>query len=62
MQYARDLDRSQADEFVGMYVNDWTLDYGQRGRQAVRMFLDRGVKEGLISKPVTVEFVEDQPG
>ncbi|MEO7456973.1 MAG: MqnA/MqnD/SBP family protein [Gemmatimonadaceae bacterium] len=59
MQYARDLDRSQADEFVGMYVNDWTLDYGQRGRKAVRLFLERGVKEGLITKPVTVEFVDD---
>jgi 1,4-dihydroxy-6-naphthoate synthase len=58
MQYARDLDRSQADEFVGMYVNDWTLDYGERGRQAVRLFLERGVKEGLITKPVQVEFVD----
>ncbi len=59
MQYARDLDRSQADEFVGMYVNDWTLDYGPRGREAIRRFLDRGVKEGLIDHPVVVEFVED---
>jgi 1,4-dihydroxy-6-naphthoate synthase len=58
MQYARDLDRSQADEFVGMYVNDWTLDYGERGRKAVRLFLERGVKEGLITKPVQVEFVD----
>lgn len=58
MQYARDLDRSQADEFVGMYVNDWTLDYGERGREAVRLFLERGVKEGLITTPVHVEFVD----
>jgi len=58
MQYARDLDRSQADEFVGMYVNDWTLDYGERGRKAVQLFLERGVKEGLITKPVQVEFVD----
>ena len=58
MQYARDLDRSQADEFVGMYVNDWTLDYGERGRKAVQLFLERGVKEGLITKPVKVEFVD----
>jgi 1,4-dihydroxy-6-naphthoate synthase len=58
MQYARDLDRSQADEFVGMYVNDWTLDYGDRGRKAVQLFLERGVKEGLITKPVKVEFVD----
>jgi 1,4-dihydroxy-6-naphthoate synthase len=59
MQYARDLDRAQADEFVGMYVNDWTLDYGPRGREAVKLFLQRGVDSGLITTPVSVEFVED---
>jgi 1,4-dihydroxy-6-naphthoate synthase len=58
MQYARNLDRSRADTFVGMYVNDWTLDYGDKGRQAVRLFLERGVKAGLIKNPVTVEFVD----
>jgi 1,4-dihydroxy-6-naphthoate synthase len=58
MQYARGLDRSKADTFVGMYVNDWTLDYGDRGRQAVRLFLQRGVDAGLVTKPVTVEFVD----
>ena len=58
MQYARGLDRSKADTFVGMYVNDWTLDYGERGRQAVRLFLDRGVSAGLIDKQITVEFVD----
>jgi 1,4-dihydroxy-6-naphthoate synthase len=58
MQYARGLDRSKADTFVGMYVNDWTLDYGERGRQAVRLFLDRGVKAGVIARPITVEFVD----
>jgi 1,4-dihydroxy-6-naphthoate synthase len=58
MQYARGLDRSKADTFVGMYVNDWTLDYGERGRRAVRDFLQRGVESGLITKPVTVEFVD----
>ena len=58
MQYARGLDRSKADTFVGMYVNDWTLDYGERGRQAVRLFLQRGVDAGLVTKPVTVEFVD----
>jgi 1,4-dihydroxy-6-naphthoate synthase len=58
MAYARGLDRSKADAFVGMYVNDWTLDYGERGRQAVRLFLDRGVKAGIIEKPITIEFVE----
>ena len=59
MQYARGLDRSRADTFVGMYVNDWTLDYGERGRKAVRLFLERGVEAGLVTKPVTVEFVDD---
>ncbi|MEP6833831.1 MAG: MqnA/MqnD/SBP family protein [Gemmatimonas sp.] len=58
MQYARGLDPQKADEFVGMYVNDWTLDYGERGREAVRLFLKRGVDAGLITRPVTVEFAE----
>jgi 1,4-dihydroxy-6-naphthoate synthase len=58
MQYARGLDRSKADTFVGMYVNDWTLDYGDRGRQAVRLFLQRGVEAGLVKNPVSVEFVD----
>jgi len=59
MRYARGLDRSKADEFVGMYVNDWTLDYGERGRAAIRLFLDEGVRSGVITRPVTVEFVDD---
>jgi 1,4-dihydroxy-6-naphthoate synthase len=57
MQYARGLDRGKADRFVGMYVNDWTLDYGARGREAVRRLLERGVDEGVITRPVQVEFV-----
>lgn len=59
MQYARGLDRGRADTFVGMYVNDWTLDYGDRGRQAVRELLRRGVAAGIIDRQVEVEFVED---
>ena len=59
MQYARGLDRGKADTFVGMYVNDWTLDYGDRGRAAVREFLDRGAKAGIITKRVDVQFVGD---
>ena len=59
MRYARDLDRDKADTFVGMYVNDWTLDYGERGREAIRLFLEEGVKSGVITRPVTVEFVDD---
>jgi 5,8-dihydroxy-2-naphthoate synthase len=58
MQFARGLERERADTFVGMYVNDWTLDYGERGRKAVRQFLQRGVDRGLIDHPVTVEFVD----
>jgi 1,4-dihydroxy-6-naphthoate synthase len=59
MRFARGLDRSKADTFVGMYVNDWTLDYGDRGRSAIRELLRRGVAAGFIPRSVTVEFVED---
>ena len=59
MRYARGLARSDADTFVGMYVNDWTLDYGERGREAIRLFLSRGVEAGIITQPVTVEFADD---
>ena len=59
MQYARGLERSRADTFVGMYVNDWTLDYGDRGRRAVRLLLQRGHDSGFIPKLVDVEFVDD---
>ena len=58
MRYARGLERSDADKFVGMYVNDWTLDYGVRGREAIRQFLDRGVESGVIPKPVNVQFAD----
>ena len=59
MQFSRGLDRGKADTFVGMYVNDWTLDYGDRGRAAVRALLERGVERGLIDRPVQIEFVDD---
>jgi 1,4-dihydroxy-6-naphthoate synthase len=59
MRYARGLDREQADRFVGMYVNQSTLDYGDEGRRAVRLFLDRGFEAGVIPHRVTVEFVQD---
>jgi len=58
MRYARGLERSDADTFVGMYVNDWTLDYGERGREAIRQFLARGVESGVIPKPVEVQFAD----
>ncbi|MBL8864736.1 MAG: ABC transporter substrate-binding protein [Planctomycetia bacterium] len=58
LHYARDMDASLADKFVGMYVNEWTLDYGPRGREAVRRLLAEGHKAGLIPNPVDVQFVE----
>jgi 1,4-dihydroxy-6-naphthoate synthase len=58
LRYARDMDKALADQFVGMYVNDWTLDYGPRGREAVRRLLDEGHRAGIIPSPVTIEFVE----
>lgn len=58
LQYGRDLDQQQADAFVGMYVNDWTIDFGARGRQAVVTLLARGVEAGLVPGPVELEFVD----
>ena len=58
LEYARDMDKGLADRFVGMYVNDWTLDYGPRGREAVRRLLDAGYRAGVIPNPVAVEFVD----
>ena len=57
LSFGRGLDRSKADEFVGMYVNDWTLDFGERGREAVRQLLAHGHAAGLIPKLVEPEFV-----
>jgi len=59
MQYGRDLDASKADQFVGMYVNDWTLDFGPRGRKAVATLLERGYRAGVIPNLVRPEFVGD---
>lgn len=56
IQYGRGLDESRTDEFVGMYVNSRTLDYGPDGRRAVQLFLDRGYEAGLIPHRVTVEW------
>src|SRR5579862_1149034 len=57
MQYGRDLDSAKTDRFVGMYVNDWTLDFGPRGREAVATLLRRGFEEGIIPRPVELEFI-----
>lgn len=56
MQFGRGLDQARTDRFVGMYVNALTLDYGDRGREAVHRLLDDAQKAGLLPKPVTVEF------
>jgi 1,4-dihydroxy-6-naphthoate synthase len=58
LDYARDLPPELADRFVSMYVNEWTLDYGETGRKAVRMLLSRGYEAGVIPHRVEVEFVE----
>ena len=60
MVYARDMesDSTLADRFVGMYVNDYTLDYGQRGRAGVHELLSRGYQSGIITSPVDIDFVE----
>jgi 1,4-dihydroxy-6-naphthoate synthase len=58
LNYARDMDRALADKFVGMYVNEWTLDYGERGREAVRRLLNEAHSAGIIPNPVAVEFVQ----
>jgi 1,4-dihydroxy-6-naphthoate synthase len=56
-QYSRGLSDERADEFVGMYVNQWTVDYGPVGRRAVQLLLDRAADAGLIPQRVQVEFV-----
>jgi 1,4-dihydroxy-6-naphthoate synthase len=57
MQFARDLDPRLADRFVGMYVNERTLDYGADGKEAIRRLLETGYREGIISVEPKVEFV-----
>ena len=58
MQFARDMKPELADRFVAMWVNDLTLDYGDRGREAVRRLLDEGHKAGIIPHQVNVDFVD----
>ncbi|MEM9444551.1 MAG: MqnA/MqnD/SBP family protein [Verrucomicrobiota bacterium] len=53
----RGLDKSKADQFIGMYVNDYTIDYGEAGRQAVQLFLDLGYSRGILPEKIEVEFV-----
>jgi 1,4-dihydroxy-6-naphthoate synthase len=56
MNYARDMETELTDRFVSMYVNDYTLDYGEKGRAGVRELMERGYKSGVIPHPVNVEF------
>ena len=58
MQFARDLDRSLANRFVSMYVNERTVDYGDEGRRAIKLLLDEGYKAKLIPIKAKVDFVE----
>jgi 1,4-dihydroxy-6-naphthoate synthase len=58
MPLARGLDLNQADKFIGMYVNDYTLDYGDTGREAIRRFLGHGKARGILPGEVELEFVE----
>ena len=57
LQYARDMGHDLADQFVGMYVNQWTIDYGDVGRQAVREILNRGAKAGLVPSVGEIDFI-----
>ncbi|MBW7904731.1 MAG: ABC transporter substrate-binding protein [Phycisphaerae bacterium] len=57
LRFGRGLDQALADRFVGMYVNEWTLDYGERGREAVRRLLREGAAAGLTPDPGQIEFL-----
>lgn len=58
LQFGRGLDTGKADKFVGMYVNDWTVDFGPRGREAVTQLLKRGYEAGVIPQLIVPEFVD----
>jgi 1,4-dihydroxy-6-naphthoate synthase len=58
MPYARDMDTQLAGKFIGMYVNDYTREYGDEGREAIRRFLTRAKDAGYITKTPAIEFVE----
>jgi len=61
MQFARDLETELTDKFVGMYVNQWTLGYGEKGRDAVRELMARGARAGMLPKDIAVEFLAEEP-
>jgi len=57
LEFGRGLDVPLADKFIGMYVNDYTLDYGEKGREAIRLFLQKGEAAGMIHEQYTLDFV-----
>jgi 1,4-dihydroxy-6-naphthoate synthase len=59
MQFAREMDTELADKFVGMYVNKWTLGYGEKGKKAVRELIERGTAAGILPGPPNIEFLEE---
>ncbi len=59
MQFARDMETELADQFVGMYVNKWTLGYGEKGKAAVTELIQRGTKAGLLPGPAKIEFLSE---
>ena len=60
MQFAREMNMELADAFIGMYVNKWTLGYGEKGRQAVKELIVRGTQAGLLPGPPSVEFLSEE--
>ena len=59
MQFARDMDTELADKFVGMYVNKWTLGYGEKGKKAVRELIERGTAAGILPGRPEIEFLSE---
>ncbi len=58
MEYGRGMNAAMTDQFVGMYVNPWTLDMGEKGREAIKRMLTRAYHAALVPRPVNLEFVE----
>jgi 1,4-dihydroxy-6-naphthoate synthase len=57
MRFARGLPTATADQFVGMYVNDWTIDMGERGQRSIRLFLEEAIARGVVAHQVPVDFI-----
>jgi len=59
MRFARNMDTELADKFVSLYVNKWTLGYGEKGKRAVRALIERGTAAGLLLGPPRIEFLAE---